>query len=207
MNKEILKKVLSAIVSSIEEEKNYLIELDGNMGDGDLGLTMYNGFSALYNEIDNLDCSDLGLATMKLGMKMNSVVPSTMGTLISICLIRGSKAFKGKSYITLNDIVNFGEYAVDGVVEVGKTKIGNKTMLDALYPAVKSLKESNSKGLSIKDAFEKAYLAASNGVEETITMKSVHGRAAYYGDKSIGNPDPGATAVKFIIKGIYNSLN
>ncbi len=75
-------------------------------------------------------------------------------------------------------------------------------MLDALYPAVCGLKEANEKKLSIKEAFEIAYQKACDGVEHTKTLQSVHGRAAYYGDKSVGIPDPGASAVSFIIRGI-----
>lgn len=206
MNKLIIKNILKGIVTSVEVEKDYLIELDGSMGDGDLGLTMYNGFSALYEEIDNIDSNDLGMLVMKLGMKMNSVVPSTMGTLVSVCMIRGAKTLKGKETVTLDDLIEFGDAAVNGVKEVGKTEVGNKTMLDALYPAVEGLKQAKEEGLSIRDAISLAYENASQGVERTKELKSVHGRAAYYGDNSVGKPDPGATAVKFIIRGIKDSL-
>lgn len=205
MGKLIIKNILKGIVDSVEKEKEYLIELDGSMGDGDLGLTMYNGFTALYEEIDNIDSSELGMTVMKLGMKMNSVVPSTMGTLVTVCMIRGAKTLRGKETITLDDLIEFGEAAVNGVKEVGKTEVGNKTMLDALAPAVEGLKEAKEEGLSIKDAINKAYEKASEGVEKTKELKSVHGRAAYYGDNSIGRPDPGATAIKFIIRGIKDS--
>lgn len=205
MNRVVIKSILKGIVDSVEKEKEYLIELDGAMGDGDLGLTMYNGFSTLYEEIDNIDHTDLGMTVMKLGMKMNSVVPSTMGTLVSVCMIRGAKTLKDKEVITLDDLIEFGDAAVNGVKEVGKTDVGNKTMLDALYPAVEGLKEAKIQGLSIKDAINIAYEKAAAGVEKTKELKSVHGRAAYYGDNSVGKPDPGATAVKFIIRGIKDS--
>lgn len=206
MSKLIIKKILGGVVESVEKEKDYLIELDGSMGDGDLGLTMYNGFTALYDEIDNIDASDLGIIVMKLGMKMNNVVPSTMGTLVSVCMVRGAKTLKGKKDVNLDDLIEFGEAAINGVIEVGKTKVGNKTMLDALYPAVEGLKQAKEDNLSIKDAINLAYIKSEEGVERTKELKSVHGRAAYYGDNSLGKPDPGATAVKFIIRGIKNSL-
>ena len=205
MSNLIIKEVLKGIVESVQKEKEYLIELDGSMGDGDLGLTMYNGFSALYEEIDNIDTDDLGKIIMKLGMKMNSVVPSTMGTLVSVCMIRGAKTLKGKTSMDLDDLITFGDAAVNGVMEIGKTKVGNKTMLDALYPAVEGLKEAKAENLSIYQAIERAYQRAEEGVERTKELKSVHGRAAYYGDNSVGRPDPGATAVTFIIRGIKDS--
>lgn len=206
INKKNLKVILEFIVNVLESEKGYLIELDGEMGDGDLGLTMTKGFKSLYDEIDNIESQDMGAVLMKLGMTMNSNVPSTMGTLISICILRSGKEAKGKNEIGLEDIVKMGKAAVKGVIEKGKTQVGNKTMLDALYPAVMSLEDSAAREYSLSEAFKEGYKAACVGVEETKKLKSVHGRAAYYGEKSIGRPDAGAVAVMLIFKGISESF-
>jgi dihydroxyacetone kinase-like protein len=143
---------------------------------------------------------------MKLGMKMNSVVPSTMGTLISTCFIKSAKEAKGKTEVGILDVAKMGRAAVNGVMERGKAKIGDKTMIDALNPAIEALEKIVDENITIKEAFEKAYEAAKAGVENTKTMKSVHGRAAYYGEKSLGRPDSGAVAVMFIFKGITESF-
>lgn len=206
IDKASLKHILGKIAETLNENKDYLIELDAAMGDGDLGLTMSTGFKVLYNEIDNIDSNDLGMVLMKLGMIMNNNVPSTMGTLMSICLIKGSKEAKGKNNLHLDDLVNIGRAAIAGVQERAGTKIGDKTMLDALYPAVEALSKSFDNNLSLKDAFKRAFDAALNGAEKTKELKSTHGRAAYYGDNSIGKPDPGAYAVMFIFKGMYLSM-
>ncbi len=206
INKEILKDVLGHILKVMEEEKDYLIELDGAMGDGDLGLTMTAGFKAVYEEINNIPSEDLGTILMKLGMKMNSVVPSTMGTLISICFIKASKEAKGKTELTIEDLSKMGRAAVNGVMERGKAKVGEKTMLDSLNPAVEELENSTKENISIKEAFNRAYEASKLGVENTKTIKSVHGRAAYYGEKSLGQPDSGAVAVMCIFKGIAENF-
>lgn len=206
IKKIFIKDILGNIVNTMLEAKDYLTELDSAMGDGDLGLTMNNGFGCLYNEFDKIEATDMGNVLMKLGMIMNTNVPSTMGTLISICLIKGAKEAKGKEELTLNDLVAVGRAAVKGVMEKGKTKLGDKTMLDALNPAVEALAEASKEGLSLENAFEKAYEAAEEGVEYTKQLKSVHGRAAYYGEKSLGRPDSGAVAVMFIFKGINSSF-
>ena len=206
VNRSFIKNVLGEIANVMEQEKQYLIELDGAMGDGDLGLTMSSGFKAVYEEIDNIDSEDIGTVLMKLGMKMNSVVPSTMGTLISTCFIKSAKEAKGKTEVGILDMAKMGRAAVNGVMERGKAKIGDKTMLDALNPAIEALEKIVDENITIKEAFEKAYEAAKTGVENTKTMKSVHGRAAYYGDKSLGRPDSGAVAVMFIFKGITESF-
>lgn len=206
VNRSFIKNVLGQIANVMEQEKQYLIELDGAMGDGDLGLTMSSGFKAVYEEIDNIDSEDIGTVLMKLGMKMNSVVPSTMGTLISTCFIKSAKEAKGKTEVGILDMAKMGRAAVNGVMERGKAKIGDKTMLDALNPAIEALEKIADENITIKEAFEKAYEAAKAGVENTKTMKSVHGRAAYYGEKSLGRPDSGAVAVMFIFKGITESF-
>lgn len=206
VNRVFIKKALGEIANVMEQEKQYLIELDGAMGDGDLGLTMSSGFKAVYEEIDNIDSEDIGTVLMKLGMKMNSVVPSTMGTLISTCFIKSAKEAKGKLELDILDIGKMGRAAVNGVMERGKAKIGDKTMLDALNPAVDVLEKGVDENITIQEAFEKAYEAAKAGVENTKKMKSVHGRAAYYGDKSLGRPDSGAVAVMFIFKGIVETF-
>lgn len=206
MDKEFLKKILGEITKVMNEQKNYLIELDGAMGDGDLGLTMSSGFKATYDEIDNIDSEDIGMVMMKLGMKMNSVVPSTMGTLISTCFIKSAKEAKGKTEVDLLTASKMGRAAVNGVMERGKAKIGEKTMLDSLDPAVRALEKAAEENKDLKVAFENAYEAAKQGVENTKQIKSVHGRAAYYGEKSLGRPDSGAVAVMFIFKGIAQSF-
>jgi len=206
INKSFLKNALGKISNVMNEEKQYLIELDGAMGDGDLGLTMAAGFQCVYEEIDKVDSDDIGNVLIKLGMKMNSIVPSTMGTLISTCFLKAGKEVKGKTEIELSDLAKMGRAAVNGVMERGKAKIGQKTMLDSLNPAVEALEKAADDNLELQKAFEQAYEAAKVGVENTKTIKSVHGRAAYYGEKSLGRPDSGATAVMFIFKGIFQSF-
>ncbi len=206
VNKEKLKDILNHILSSLQDAKEELITLDGAMGDGDLGLTMCKGFEAVCQEIDVLDENDMGKLMMKLGMKMNSVVPSTMGTLISTCFVKAAPKAKGKTELTLEDLAAMGRAAVNGVMQRGGSKIGNKTMLDALHPAVCALEAAATNGKTIAQAQKEAYEAAISGVEKTKTLKSVHGRAAYYSEKSIGKQDPGATAVMYIFRGIANAF-
>ena len=206
VRKEELTQILDSIVAVMEGAKEELIELDGAMGDGDLGLTMVNGFTAVAEEIRALDETDMGKIMMKLGMKMNATVPSTMGTLISVCFIKAAPAAKGKTELTLQGMVKMGQGAVAGVMERGKSKPGDKTMLDALHPAVEALGAAAASGDTLSDAWQKAYEAAKDGVEKTKTMQSVHGRAAYYQEKSVGRQDPGATAMMYIVSGIAKAV-
>ncbi len=206
IRKAELTQILDEIVTTMEGAKDELIELDGAMGDGDLGLTMVKGFTAVAEEIRTLDETDIGKIMMKLGLKMNATAPSTMGTLVSTCFLKAAPAAKGKTELTLADMVEMGRGAVAGVMERGKSKPGDKTMLDALYPAVEALGAAAAAGDSLTDAWQKAYEAAKDGMEKTTSMQSVHGRAAYYQEKSVGRQDPGATAMMYIVSGIAKAV-
>lgn len=206
INKTILKKMLENILISMNEAKEELITLDASMGDGDLGLTMCTGFQTIFEEFDNITEDDLGKLLIKLGMKMNSTVPSTMGTLIATCMIKAGTAAKAKQELTLNDLAVMAQAAVNGIMQYGKSKPGDKTMLDALYPASIAIKKAADEGKSIAFAQQAAYEAACQGVKNTKNLQSVHGRAAYYNEKSIGQQDPGATAVMYIFRGIAKTF-
>lgn len=207
IDKNGLKTILGHILDVMNEKKDYLIELDAAMGDGDLGLTMTKGFQTVYDEIDNIDSEDLGTILMKLGMKMNATVASTMGTLISICFLKSAKEVKGLKEIGLQEVAKMALAAVNGVSERGKAKVGDRTMLDALSAGADALVKASEEGNSLKEAFDKAFKAAEDGVEKTKDMKPVFGRAAYYAEKALGTPDSGSVAVMFIFKGIKESFN
>lgn len=207
IDRTILKQILEQIVNVLNQEKEYLTELDAAMGDGDLGLTMTNGFKTIYDELDNIDSEDMGTIFMKLGMKMNSTVASTMGTLMSICLIKGAKEVKGIKAIGIEESVKMGIAAVKGVSERGKAKVGDRTMLDSLSPAVDALEAALKEKSTLTEAFTKAFDAAQRGVEKTKQLKPVFGRAAYYRDKPLGTPDSGAVAIMYVFKGIKEGLN
>lgn len=206
INKDILKNILKSIVNQINDDKGLLTELDASSGDGDLGVTMAKGFKSIYEEMDNIKSDDMGMIFMKLGIKMNETVPSTMGTLISICLLKSAKEVKGLKEIGTAEIAKMSKAAVDGICEKGKVKVGERTMLDALYPVSESLEKSSKEKVTLEETFERAFKAAECGAEETKKLKPVHGRAAYYADKITGKPDSGAVAVMSIFNGIKNSF-
>jgi len=206
MNKVVIKQILKSITHELAEEQDYLVELDGKMGDGDLGLTMVKGFNSLYDEVDYIVADDLGTILLRLGMKMNTTVPSTMGSLISICLLKSAAVVKGKTTCSLADMARMGRAALDGVMERGQAQVGEKTMLDALHPAVVILESFASQGKEADEALPLAYQAAKDGMERTKHLVSIHGRAGYYKEKTLGMPDAGAVAVTLIFKGICLAL-
>ena len=146
---EILAKDLPELFKGVSdifaEKKDELCEMDANMGDGDLGLTMSKGFGALPDLIaENMDENNIGMTLVKAGMKMAAVVPSTMGTLMSSGVMEGGKKLKDKKSIGKQELVDFLEGYVEGIKKRGKCETGERTLLDAIYPAYASAKEALS---------------------------------------------------------------
>lgn len=197
-----LVNIVKSISNIMDENKDYLIELDAQNGDGDLGISMSNGFKALVSFLENNKETDIGKVFMKMGSAFNEASPSSLGTILSFGMIGMAKSLKGKNKIELIDIAQAFENGIKTIMDKANSKLGEKTILDSLYYGTETLK--NNSNLSTKEAFEKAFKSASEGSENTKNMKAVHGRASYYGDKSIGILDGGSVVGKLIFEGIYN---
>lgn len=197
-----VKAIFSEIKDEMVKNKDYLCELDAVMGDGDLGITMSEGYSRIVEGINDTDESNLGKMIVKAGTIMASAVPSTMGTLMATAIMRAGKEVGDVKEISLQDIVRMGYAAVDGIKQRGKAERGEKTILDSLIPAVESIERNLAQNKEIYLVFRDAYSAALNGAEATKQMKSVHGRAGWYGEKSVGKQDPGATACMLVFKAL-----
>ena len=197
-----LVNIVNSISDIMEENKDYLIELDAQNGDGDLGISMSNGFKALVSFLENNKETDIGKVFMKMSSAFNEASPSSLGTILSFGMLGMAKSLKGKTQIELIDISQAFENGIKTIMDKANSKLGEKTILDSLYHGAETLK--NNSNLSPKEAFEKAFKSASEGSENTKNMKAVHGRASYYGDKSIGILDGGSVVGKLIFEGIYN---
>jgi dihydroxyacetone kinase-like protein len=164
---------------------------------------MSTGFSKVYEMISVLEEKDVGRVFIKVGMTLAETVPSTMGTLIATGFMKAGKASKDKIEIDLLDLVEMSSAFIKGIMERGKTKLNEKTVVDSLYPAFEALKSASESNKSLKEAFRQAYEAANKGVEATKKMVSKHGRGVWYGEKSIGKKDPGAVAGMLFVKAFY----
>jgi dihydroxyacetone kinase-like protein len=199
LNKDDIIKILQNLKKLFNDNRDYLVELDARMGDGDLGLTMSKAFTAVYDELRDTAETDIGKVLMKAGMLMAKAAPSTMGTLMGTGFMRGGKAVSGKDEISTADLAEFFQAFVTGIMERGKAKPGEKTIIDSLKPAADTLKEL--KGEDVVKALQEALRSSENGLESTKNMVAQHGRIAYYKEQSKGQVDPGATAGVILIKG------
>ncbi len=204
---EELRAIFAALSEIMEENKQYLVALDSAVGDGDLGLTMSQGFRSAAEFVDSMDETDVGIILARAGMTIASKAPSTMGTLMGTGFMKGGRAVQGRDFLGLDELTGFLEAFLEGIMERGRCRPGEKTVVDALQPALEALKAAGGQGLPLTEALDRAYEAAAAGLEKTKDMVAQHGRPAYYGEGSRGKEDPGAAVGVFLIKGLRQGLS
>lgn len=180
------------------------------MGDGDLGLTMSKGYGALPALLrETMQSDDVGKTLMKAGMKLSSVVPSTMGTLMASGIMAGGKALKGAKEI---DAAGFSAYLTgfaSGIRNRGKCKRGDRTILDAVGAAAEKAAAflAAHPSATLPELIDAAVLGAREGVEATRGMTPKFGKAAVFSAKAIGTPDQGAVAGLYLLIGMQNYID
>ena len=180
-------------------QRAFLIDLDGKVGDSDLGITMNKAFAAAADSVAANTSDPLGKTLQRAGMVIAKAAPSTMGTLTATGFMRGGKALLDAEAIGTGEMAAFWRAYHDGVVERGKAKPGDKTVVDVLGPIVTSLESSAAEGVALPEAMRLAAHAASAALAATKTMVAQHGKAACFQEKSLGLQDAGATVGFFII--------
>ena len=195
-----IKKGISAIAKEMAENRDYLVELDQRNGDGDLGVSMSEGFNALVEVLNKTEETDLGKVFRDLSKTFNESAPSSLGTILSFGLMGIAKELKGKTEVSRQEFSVALEKGLDNILDKTGSKVGEKTIIDSLSPGIESLLSSGSE--EDKAAFQNAYEASKAGAEKTKEMMAVHGRAAYYGEKSLGLVDGGAVVGTLIFKGM-----
>jgi dihydroxyacetone kinase len=200
MNAETLRQAMDSVSKVMTANRDYLVELDQQNGDGDLGISMAAGFKAVSDYLAAGEEKDLGRILMKCGGVFNEAAPSSLGTIISFGFMGMARALKGKEEAGAAELAAAMEAGLANIMEKAKSKPGEKTILDSLFPAVGALKAGAAGGRAAM--YQAAARAAAEGSEATRSMRPVHGRAAYYGDKSIGVLDGGSAAGKLIFQGL-----
>ncbi|MGB3413853.1 MAG: DAK2 domain-containing protein, partial [Microbacteriaceae bacterium] len=193
------KELIAAITGTLSllvEHADELRDLDAALGDGDLGITVSSGSHAVIAALaalgDDVTPAEVAKASAKAFANAN---PSTMAALVAGALLAGSRSWASKTDISQEDGVEFGLAAADSISQRGKSQLGDKTILDAMIPAVEALKSAENEA----DALDAAIAAAQEGARSTQELQSRRGRAAWLQERSIGLQDPGAIAfVRFM---------
>ena len=195
---EIIKK----IIADVDEQKIFLTELDNVIGDGDHGINLARGFDAVDAVMGTFEGKDIGAIMKAIGMKLVSTVGGASGPLYGTAFMKAGAYLNGKTEMNMDDFIGMLEVAIDGIMKRGKAVKGEKTMLDAMIPALDAMKESYGADGDVKKALDAGVAAAEEGIEYTKTIIATKGRASYLGERSIGHQDPGATSFTLMLKAV-----
>ncbi|MFB2881893.1 dihydroxyacetone kinase subunit DhaL [Floridanema aerugineum] len=193
---------LQVFADKIEQNKEYLTELDAAIGDADHGINMQRGWKKISSQLPTLVDKDIGSILKTVSMTLISSVGGASGPLYGTWFLRASAAVAGKQELTESDILELLQAGLAGVLQRGKAELGDKTMVDVLSPAVVKFGEVVGEGNNICQALQQAVTVAEHGMKETIPMLARKGRASYLGERSRGHQDPGATSAYFMLQSL-----
>jgi len=205
MNTQKVVELILKIAEKIEENRDYLTELDMPIGDSDHGINMARGFAAVTEKLKAAEQKDIGTVLKMTGMTLVSQVGGSAGPLYGTAFMYAGKLLDGKQEVTCNDFPEILKTAIDGVQMRGKAVLGEATMLDAMIPSYEAAESAVSQGLGAHEILAKVCAAAKKGAESTILMVATKGRASYVGERGIGHQDPGATSFSLIMETILES--
>ena len=191
---------IEAYAAALKANKDYLTQLDSAIGDADHGTNMDRGFSAVLTKLPGVADKDIGSVLKTVGMTLVSTVGGAGGPLYGTFFMQMGTTTTGKMELTLADWTAALGAAVGGVIMRGKANLGDKTMVDALSPALEALKAAAAEGASLPEALRRSAQAAEQGMLATIPLVARKGRASYLGERSAGHQDPGATSSQLLLK-------
>ena len=201
-----LCEIIANMAEKIQEQKDFLTELDNEIGDGDHGINMARGFAAVKEKLPAMADKDVGAILKEVGMTLVSTVGGASGPLYGTAFMKAGMACKGMAEISGEDMLKALSAAIAGIKQRGKSEEGEKTMLDALCPAERALSEALEGGVALKDALGKAVNAAEAGLLHTRDIIATKGRASYLGERSLGHQDPGAASSLLMLQVLEAAL-
>jgi len=191
---------IKACADVLAKNRDYLTQLDAAIGDADHGANMDRGFRAVITKLPEFSDKDIGTIFKTVGMTLISTVGGAGGPLYGTFFLQAGMKTAGKMELNLTDWCVALEAALNGVIMRGKAELGDKTMVDALTPAVNSLKQAVEENTALNKALQQSAEAARQGMEATIPLVARKGRASYLGERSAGHQDPGATSSFLLLK-------
>jgi dihydroxyacetone kinase-like protein len=190
----------------LHENRDYLTQLDSAIGDADHGINMDRGFQAVNEKLAGMQQMDIGSILKTVGTTLVSTVGGASGPLYGTAFLRAGIATAGKHELDEADMVKLLTVFIEGIKVRGKAQAGEKTMLDALIPALEAAQQAEEKKLDLLQLVHQSSAAAEAGAQETIPMIATKGRASYLGERSRGHQDPGATSSWLLLKTLSTTL-
>ena len=190
---------IGAYATTIAEHRTELVKLDTAIGDGDHGTNMDRGMRAAVEKLEATEGDDIGALLKAVGMALVSKVGGAAGPLYGTLFLQMGTASAGRDSLDLDGWAEALEAGVKGVQARGKAVPEDKTMLDALLPAVAALRTAAGESAEFGDALRRSAAAAEEGMQATIPLEARRGRASYLGPRSVGHQDPGATSSHLLL--------
>lgn len=203
-NKQFVITVLSKIAEKIEEQKDFLTDLDRPIGDSDHGINLARGFSEVKKKLSQYAEKEIADIVRDTGMTLVSNVGGASGPLYGSAFMKAAKAFSGKTEISIADFIAGMEMACDAVMQRGKAAAEEATMLDAMIPALAAMKKTFAENKNPARILSDGVKAAWDGVSHTKNLIATKGRASYVGERGLGHQDPGATSFAFMLETVKN---
>ena len=197
---------IRAFTAAIAENKDYLTELDSAIGDADHGINMNRGMQAVLAKLEGGGQADVGALLKTVGMTLVSTVGGASGPLYGTLFLQMGSSAAGKPQLSEEDWTDAVAAGVSGVQRRGKAELGDKTMIDALVPAVEALRSSLADGSTAGEALNRSAEAAREGMIATIPLVARKGRASYLGERSADHQDPGATSSWLLLRTAAETL-
>lgn len=203
---ERVARVLAAVADTLDVHKDELTELDMPIGDSDHGINMARGFDAVRAQLPELGTGDAATLLRKAAMTIISKVGGSSGPLYGTLLRKLSVAVKRAGTLSLAVFAQGLEEGLAGIEELAGGAPGDKTMIDAMVPALASLKDSLAAEVPAAEALSRAARAAADGAEATIPLVARKGRASYLGERSAGHKDPGAASFAYCLDAVAKAV-
>jgi dihydroxyacetone kinase-like protein len=207
VNAQTVQRWLAEAASSLREQRDYLTQLDAAIGDADHGANMDRGFTAVVEKLGGLNgATPPGRLLTTAGATLVSTVGGASGPLWGTALRRAGRVLGDAEDFGPAELADALDAALAGIVELGAAREGDKTMVDALAPALRALRGALDGGGSLQAALSAARAAGEDGMRATAPMRASKGRASYLGERSIGHQDPGATSTALILAALAKAV-
>lgn len=200
VNKQDVLRWLDALQKVFAENRQQLTDLDAAVGDGDFGISLDRGFTAVQAELTAKPPADIRAVFQSVASVLIKTMGGSSGPLLGTFFLRAGAACAHKSELAPADVVALFQAGVEGLQQRGKASPGDKTMMDAWLPAVEAMRTALDRGGAVADILERGAAAAEAGMRATISMQARKGRGSYLGERSVGHQDPGATATYMLLK-------
>jgi dihydroxyacetone kinase-like protein len=200
VSREDVLRWLSALQKVFAENRQQLTDLDSAVGDGDFGISLDRGYTAVQAELTRNPPADIRAVFQNVATVLIKTMGGSSGPLLGTFFLRAGTASASKSELDPADVVALFQAGVEGIQQRGKAVLGDKTMMDAWLPAVDAMRGALEAGGSLTEILGRGTAAAEAGAEATRSMSARKGRASYLGERSVGHPDPGAIAAHLMLK-------